>query len=616
MEPLDRIGNFEIVSEIGRGGMGAVYKAVRTTDHRTVALKVLPERFLSDAQRVERFHRETQAVSLLDHPNIVHIVEKGQSGDRLYFAMEYVGGTSLQAVLKQRRLSVPEALGVLKQVGQGLEYAHRKNIVHRDLSPGNILVSADLSVVKLADFGLCRVEEISQAEGTLPTMLASKGSMHYLAPEQAADGTSDVRSDIYSLGVLFYEMLTGRIPVGRFNLPSQLNSEVPPEFDPIVLKCLESGPENRYQTVGKLLSAVKKVEAALHLGLGRELQGISRSTTDIFKRSTSTLGRKLAVGVVVVLVLAAGAVAALFWLDAWPGSSDRAAPQVDEASSQASTPAPPPSAGESEPAAAPVVKPKPAAPPALPPAAAENAGVSRELDTAKQEIEAGHYAAALDELKAFVANHPDSALASRAYFSMAEIHDKQNHSGEALTAYREALQRYPGDAAAPHAKYRLAELTQQAQPDQPQAAAGLFAGVASDYPDSPYAAKALAKEANIELETKVRQLEPGMGNIYKALLTYRTLTQRHPDDPVSEEAYSKLADLYSDLHRYEQAAECYWNQGTHFPKNAYDAWWNAGETYEKKVKDKEKARQAYLRVPSTSRHYDDAQKRAAKLEKD
>ena len=313
-EELPRtIGQYEVTGRIGKGAMGQVYKAIQPSLNRVVAIKVLPAEMGKDPDRVERFNREAQAVAMLNHPNVVQIIDKDQDGDLLFFVMEYVPGSSLDAVLRQRRLSLRETLKVFRGVCRGLNAAHQQNITHRDLNPRNILVSEDLSTVKLADFGISRVESISLIEGTLSTSQLSLGSLHYMAPEQARDmGAVDQRSDIYSAGVVLYEMLTGRLPVGRFSLPSQLNSEVPPELDPIVLKCLATSPADRYPSVAQLLADVGRLEDQLRLGLADELRGISRTTTRMFTRSTRSVARNRGVqlaliGGVVVVIAAAGA---------------------------------------------------------------------------------------------------------------------------------------------------------------------------------------------------------------------------------------------------------------------------------------------------------------------
>ena len=256
-------------------------------------------------------------MALLNHPNVVQIIDKDREDDLLYFVMEYVPGTSLDAVMGQRRLSLHEVFRVAKGICRGLEAAHRQNIIHRDLNPRNVLVSEDLTVVKLADFGISRVEEISRQQGTLSTSEISLGSLHYMSPEQATNMVeADHRTDIYSFGVTLYEMLTGRVPIGRFSLPSQVNNEVPSDIDPLVLKCLEVDSADRYATVTRVLADLNRLEDRLKLGLVHELKGISQQTSKIFLKSTGTLRRRKrqSLAVAVALLALAGGAGAFFVL--------------------------------------------------------------------------------------------------------------------------------------------------------------------------------------------------------------------------------------------------------------------------------------------------------------
>ena len=303
-----QVGPYEILGPLGKGAMGTVYKAMQPSLNRIVAIKVLPGDFAGDPERVARFHREAQTVAMLSHPNIVQIIDKGEDAGTLYFAMEYVEGTSLDVVLRQRRLSLQETLQVVKQVSRGLGAAHRAGVIHRDLNPRNILVSPTLTVIKLADFGISRVESVARNVGTLTTREMTLGSLHYLAPEQAVDASSvDHRADIYSLGVVFYEMLTGRMPLGKFSLPSELNRDLPSEIDPIVLKCLATEPGDRPATVGQLLEQIDKLEELLRFQLLDELKGLRRGTSMLFQRGSTSFKRNrglLLAGGLLLLALA------------------------------------------------------------------------------------------------------------------------------------------------------------------------------------------------------------------------------------------------------------------------------------------------------------------------
>ena len=350
-----RIGSYEVLGIIGRGGMATVYKAIQPSLHRIVAIKVLPRKYLEDPVFVERFNREAQAVAMMNHPNIVQIIDKDRDGDLQFFVMEYVPGVSLQTLLGKRRLTLGETLNIAKEVGKGLQCAHRSGIVHRDLNPRNILLSEDLTTVKIADFGISRVEALSRESGTLTTAQTSLGTLYYYAPEQAENPTKvDHRADIYSLGVVCYEMLTGKVPVGKFSLPSQLNQSLPPEIDRIVLKCLSFEPAQRYATVGAFLEDIDKLEKEAGFKLLDELKGLSRSTSNLFRRSTtSIIKRRKAFGlgalvVVGMLLVAFGVYEAIQYRDLWMPS--RQAPVTTE--TQAAQEQTPPQASEAAPAAA------------------------------------------------------------------------------------------------------------------------------------------------------------------------------------------------------------------------------------------------------------------------
>jgi serine/threonine-protein kinase len=332
------LGPYTITGPLGKGGDGRLLGAIERSRNRVVAIELLPPDLVRDAARLERFERQAEAVAQLDDPHLVRILDRRRDGDLVYLVMEYVPGSSLDEVLARRRLSLPEALRVFKAVCRGLAAAHEKGITHGALGPRQILVTDDLSAVKLAPFGISRDEPAALTEGTVSTSHLSLAALHYLAPEQVgrADAT-DRRSDVYSAGAVLYEMLTGRLPVGRFGLPSHLNGEVPPELDPLVLKCLAGNPGERYPTVAGLLADLDRLEDQLRLGLADELRGISRSTTRMLTRSRSVASRRglqLAVGVALVLALAA---AGACFLLAGRGGEPAAVPPGEEVAAPPAT---------------------------------------------------------------------------------------------------------------------------------------------------------------------------------------------------------------------------------------------------------------------------------------
>jgi hypothetical protein len=249
----------EILGLLGKGGMGAVYKARQPALDRLVALKILPTQAAPDPGFAERFSREARALARLSHPNIVAVFEFGQvSADLPYFIMEFVDGVNLRQLQKAGRLSPREALQIVPQICDALQYAHDEGVVHRDIKPENVLVDRK-GRVKIADFGLAKIlgrdAEALRLTGEGQVM----GTPHYMAPEQVEHPlTVDHRADIFSLGVVFYEMLTGELPLGKFQPPSH-KVQLDVRLDEVVLHALEKEPERRYQHVSQVKTDVQRI---------------------------------------------------------------------------------------------------------------------------------------------------------------------------------------------------------------------------------------------------------------------------------------------------------------------------------------------------------------------
>src|SRR5262245_44994286 len=242
----ERFPQLELLELLGRGGMGAVYKARQKNLDRIVALKVIPPEAAKDPTFAERFQREARAMARLNHANIVTVYDFGQVGEVYYLLMEYVDGVNLRHALRAARLAPTEALAIVPQICDALQYAHDQGVVHRDIKPENILLDR-LGRVKIADFGLAKMLSQSPDNFTLTGTQQVMGTPRYMAPEQIERPSAvDHRADIYSLGVVFYEMLTGELPLGRFEPPSQ-KVQVDVRIDNVVLRTLEKEPERRYQ---------------------------------------------------------------------------------------------------------------------------------------------------------------------------------------------------------------------------------------------------------------------------------------------------------------------------------------------------------------------------------
>lgn len=247
-----KLPHLEILELIGRGGMGAVYKARQRELGRIVAVKILPPEIGEEPSFAERFTREARALATLNHPNIVSVHDVGEREGVYFFVMEYVDGLNLRETIQAGKLTPEEALAIIPQICDALQYAHLQGIVHRDIKPENILIDRS-GRLKIADFGLAKLVE-SDIEGAVidrsQALTGSHqimGTPHYMAPEQLQGSRGiDHRVDIYALGVVFYEMLTGELPIGRFQPPSS-KVQIDVRLDEVVLRSLEAEPDRRYQ---------------------------------------------------------------------------------------------------------------------------------------------------------------------------------------------------------------------------------------------------------------------------------------------------------------------------------------------------------------------------------
>jgi serine/threonine-protein kinase len=323
-------GRYRLEASIGTGGMAQVYRGLDTTLDRTVAIKILAPQFARDPSFVDRFRREAQAAARLNHPNIVNVYDTGVDGDTNYIVMEYVEGRTLAEYLASGgRLAPTRAAGIAEKVAEALAAAHAQGVIHRDIKPANIMVTRD-GRVKVMDFGIAR---LVAGPDTVEQTAAVLGTAAYLSPEQAQGQTVDARSDLYSLGVVLYEMLAGRPPFTGDSAmavaykhvqetpppPSSLNHDVPPPLDAVVMRALAKNPANRYQTAGEFRDDLQRVVAGQQVE-ATPLLPAGAGATQVISRPPSTAlmpptepddGRRIwlgiLIGALILLILGGGA---------------------------------------------------------------------------------------------------------------------------------------------------------------------------------------------------------------------------------------------------------------------------------------------------------------------
>lgn len=264
-------GRYELLERIGEGGMSVVYKAKDKLLNRFVAIKILKPEFIGDHKFIDSFRRESQAAASMSHANIVNIYDVGKEGNIHYIVMELIEGRALSDVIKEQGpMPYPKVIAISKQIAAALSFAHKNHIIHRDVKPHNIMMTPN-GTAKITDFGIAKAVNAATIVDSTDGII---GSVHYFSPEQARGGYVDEKSDIYSLGIVMYEMLTGNVPFDGDNPvnialmhineemtpPSHLVSGIPPALEHIVMKCTDKYPVNRYASADELIEALNNLE--------------------------------------------------------------------------------------------------------------------------------------------------------------------------------------------------------------------------------------------------------------------------------------------------------------------------------------------------------------------
>jgi len=257
--PGQRLGNYVIESRLGSGGMAVVFRGRQLSLNRHVAIKILPRDLAKNKVFLQRFESEAAVLASLNHPNIVSVIDRGREGEICFIVMEYVEGETLKERLRRRgRLPPDEVIPIVRQVLAGLDYAHRRGVVHRDIKPGNIMIDHE-EVVKLADFGLAHLAK-GRGGRDITRDHQTMGTLKYMAPEQLTSPRRvDARADLYSVGVCIYEMLTGRLPLGAFKVPTEVDPTLDVRWDDLVLRALKMDPADRFGSAAEMAALLKEI---------------------------------------------------------------------------------------------------------------------------------------------------------------------------------------------------------------------------------------------------------------------------------------------------------------------------------------------------------------------